>query len=636
MRFPTLRAPKLPSSSTLAPARNQPLRWRPRPAGCPQLKNVETPQERRPSALPEGCTLDSYYRSEARPLHELKPHWKDLGTEVSFETWLNLRDRARKDLFWLGKSVLKKDLTKCHLEPCRRLFVQKNFNGVYRLGYTIGEVHSAIQKQARKKEMLFLMSRGGFKSTLDGIDSLQWMLNCPDIRILILTGEYKLALAFMSEIKGYFYRAEKAPASLLHKLFPEYVLEGKAGTSDSPIECPARIHNQKEPTLWVNAIVANLSGWHCDIRKMDDVVTDENSNSIDARGKEGKLKLKIDGTDNLVDEWGFTDIIGTPYYPDDYYAERLKTPQEEAPLEVGIFPAWTVKPPFIGTPLKDITIEAVDLLFPEKLTFKSLRQKLMKNERLFRCQQLCEFAGEADHVSFTEDVLKAHLVAKGPEDGETYLSWDWSFSRSSYSDYSAGVCGRIVQRADRFDLYIMEIIFGRWKPSELAFQMVQFEKKWKPKGTIVEKSVGAELLQMEIQRQAQRHEVSLNVLWKPPSVEKDAKRNRIKGVETLLANDCLWFVGGQWIDETFEQFIRYTGETRNKGRKDDIPDALAYMQFFCPSTQNNEELLKLQADREKRAEQQAIYRNIFDTPMYRPPPVEPVSMRRKLFGALAR
>ena len=598
------------------------------------MEQVEAPK---PYALPEGYHLDSYYRSEARPLCELKPLWKELGQEVTFAMWLRMRDVARKNLFFLGKDVLKKDLTTWHKEPCSRLFVQKNFDGVYKLGYTIGDVHLAISNQKRKKEMLFLASRGSFKSTLDGIDALQWMLNAPDIRILILTGEFKLALAFMSEVKGYFYRAEKAPASLLQKLFPEYILKGKNGTSDSPIECPARIHNQKEPSLWVNAIVANLSGWHCDIRKMDDVVTDENSNSVDARGPDGKLKAKIDGTDNLVDEWGFTDILGTPYYPDDYYGERMKVVDDDAPIEFGRFPGWQVKIPHIGIPLKELTADMVELLFPEKLTFRSLRQKLMKNERMFRCQQLCEPAADGeDQVTFTESVLQKHLIAKAPPEGDVYITWDTSFARTSYADYSAGVAARIIPGEDRFDVYILEVVFGRWRPSELSFQLVQFERKWKPKATLIERPAGDELLRLEIQRQAQRYQVPLNIYWKSPLNAPDAKRNQIKGVETLLANDELWFVGGAWIEETFLQFVRYTGERKNKGRKDDIPDAIAQMQFFCPSTENKKHLQEAQEERQKKADNQAAYSHIFDIPMTIPVPVEPVSMRRKLFGSLAR
>jgi hypothetical protein len=590
----------------------------------------------KPSALPEGCTPESYYKSEARPLHELKPLWKKFGDEIPFKLWLDYRDKARKDLFWLGKAILKKDLTKCHLYPCYKLFVQKNFDGIYKLGYTIGDVHAAIQKQNRKKEMLWLDPRGAFKSTLDGIDSVQWMLNCPDIRILILTGEYKLALAFMSEIKGYFYRPEKSPATFLHKLFPEYILEGKSGTSDQPLECPARIHNQKEPSLWVNAIVANLSGWHCDIRKMDDVVTDENSNSVDARGSDGKLKQKIDGTDNLVDEWGFTDIIGTRYYTDDYYGERMKT-EEDAPIEILVRQCWRLKPPFIGTPLQEITEEMVDLLFPEKLSFKSLRQKLRKNERMFRCQQLNEPAAEGDQVTFTEGMLNAHLVTQVPNvEADIYTLWDTSFARTSYADYSAGVATKIIPGDERFDVYILEIIFGRWRPSELAFQYVQFEKKWKPKASLIERPAGDELLRIEMQKQAQRYGVALNIIWKNPSNAPDAKRNEIKGIETLISNDQFWFVGGQWIDETFNQLMKYTGERKNKGRKDDIPDALAKVQYFCPFTSGNKELERIKKERETQVEKQAIYNHIFDSRKQPPPPIPPVPMRQRLFGSLAR
>lgn len=590
-------------------------------------------------ALPPGCDLETYYRAESRPLHALKTLWREHGMEVGFEMWLKLRDRGRKDLWWLGKEVLHKDLTRWHEEPCARLFVQKNFDGAYRLGYSIGEVHEAIGLQDRKKEMLFLASRGGFKSTLDGIDCVQWMLNCPDIRILILTGEYKLALAFMSEIKGYFYLAEKAPQRMIHKLFPEYTLRGKDGTSESPLECPARVHNQKEPSLWVNAIVANLSGWHCDLRKMDDVVTDENSNNPDSRGQDGKLKLKIDGTDNLVDEWGFTDIIGTPYYIDDYYALRIAAAEAgEAPLEFGKFPCWQVKQRFIGTPLKELTENMVTLLFPEKLTFKSLRQKLVKNERLFRGQQLCEPSADASApITFTEAVLQKHLVSTAPSGGDMFITWDTSFARTSYADYSAGVCGRIIPGDERFDLYIMEVIFGRWRPSELSFQIVQFEKKWNPKATLIERPAGDELLRIDMQRQAQRFQVPLNIIWKTVSNAPDAKRNEIKSVETMLANDQIWFVGGQWIDETFSQFMRYTGERKNKGRKDDIPDAIAKMQYFCPFMDSNKELEAAKEAQRLREEQRVVYARIFEpaAQAFTPPPSQ-TSMRQRLFGSLAR
>lgn len=520
-----------------------------------------------------------------------------LGQRCDFYEWLDFRDKARKDLFWLGKDVLKKGLIEKVHQPVCDQFIQKDFDNKYHQDYTIDELHRWIDKQVRldtkgnaTKEMLLLDPRGAYKSTIDGIDCVQWMLNCPDIRILILTGEFKLALSFMTEIKGYFFLAQGGQPKDFHLLFPEYILRGRDGASKEPIDCPARLHPQKEPSLWVNAIVANLSGWHCDIRKGDDMVTDENSNTEDARLK---LKEKIDGTDNLVDEWGFSDFIGTRYFPKDWYGTRLSPEEGETevvPMKYFCRACWTVKPGFAEVPLKQLTADMVDLLFPEKLTFMSLRRKLVKNERSFRNQQLNEPMDSVDDetgftISFSEQVLKDHSISIGaaPKDGDIYITWDTALSANKTSDFSGGVAFRVYEKPNHnFGIVVLEIIFDKWKQSELAYQIVSFNKKWNPKMTLIETLNGSELFQKEVQTLALQHQVPLSIWWKAPSSQADAKRNRIKGLETLLNNDELYFVFGPWLEETFKQLGNYTGERKNKGRKDDIPDALAYACFFLP------------------------------------------------------
>jgi predicted phage terminase large subunit-like protein len=345
--------------------------------------------------------------------------------------------------------------------------------------------------------------------------------------------------------------------------------------------------------------------------------------------------MKIDGTDNLVDEWGFTDVVGTRYYVDDYYGERFKVPQSEAPLRMMVRRAWYIKPEYTHLPIQAIKSEMVELLFPEKLSFKSLRQKLSKNERMFRCQQLNEPAGDSDAFTFDEDVLKAHLINAAPLDGTKYITWDTSYARDTTADYSAGVCSKIVQVDDVWEMYIVEIIFGKWKPSELVHHMIQFELKHRPKMTLIEEMNGAEFLKADLQRLAQVRQCPLNMMWQKASPAADAKRNRIKSLETLLKNHQMFFVAGAWIDETFNQFMRYTGERKNKGRKDDIPDAIAYQQFFLPTNANNEEMKKAQAEREEREKQKAYYDRYFTPASVPVPKYEPPSIKRQLFGSLA-
>src|SRR5271166_3944586 len=306
-------------------------------------KAKKTKKDKRPDPSKTRIRIQD---SNVDPTHQGKRRRRSLedityevNDVVSFWRWLELRDRARKDLFWLGRLHGKGLYRSVHQITCDQ-FVPKNFGGpwlnidgtvdvlrepvesMYFDGYTLDDFHDMIDEhhQWRDREAMLLDSRGFYKSTIDGVDSVQWLLNCPDIRILIITGEYKLAVAFASEIKGYFNLSEGQEPTAFHLLFPEYVLRGVDGKSKEPLFCPARIHEQKEGSLWVNSIVANLSGWHCDLKKGDDIVTDENSNSEEAREK---IKVKYDGTDDLLDPHGFMEHIGTRYFTDDWYGTRL-------------------------------------------------------------------------------------------------------------------------------------------------------------------------------------------------------------------------------------------------------------------------------------------------------------------------
>jgi phage terminase large subunit-like protein len=488
--------------------------------------------------------------------------------------------------------------------------------------YSVDDFHDMMDEhhQWREREMMLLDSRGFYKSTIDGIDSVQWLLNCPDIRILIITGEYKLAVAFAKEIKGYFNLWEGQEPTAFHLLFPEYILRGVDGTSSEPLFCPARLHDQKEGSLWVNSIVANLSGWHCDIKKGDDIVTDENSNSEEAREK---IKVKYDGTDDLLDPHGFMDHIGTRYFTDDWYGTRLApNPEtgEVAPIKYHKRGCWTVKTEYAATPLLQLTEDMVTLNFPQRWTFSKLRTVLLKKysthgDRYFRNQQLNEPTDAVEDsgfkISFTEADLRAHMYQReaAPKSGDIYIVWDWALSDKKTSDYSVGVVARLYKNAaNEWAFVILEIVYDKWKYSEVAFQIVSLAKRWGPKVTMVEQSNGYEMLRDEITRVGHRFGYQPYIYWKQPSRAENAKRNRIKSVEILLAEHRLHFVIGPWIDETIKQHVQYTGEKKNKGRKDDIPDAISYLIYILP-TGARPAVEKVDPDEERRLqEEQEKYR----------------------------
>lgn len=589
-------------------------------------KKDEGPKRPNPSETRiriQGCNSDPIEKLKGRRKVVASAIEWELDDVVDFWRWLELRDRARKDLFWLGRLLGKGLYRSVHQITCDQ-FVQKNFGGpwltpagtvdetkpmvgenlvlgdkiyptgMYFDGYTLDHFHEMINihhmrdddgnivnPEGREREMMLLDSRGFYKSTIDGLDSVQWLLNCPDIRILIITGEYKLANAFLTEIKNYFYMAKGQNPTAFHLLFPEYVLFTTRGET---LQSPARLLEQKEDSLWVNSIVANLSGWHCDLKKGDDIVTDENSNTEEAREK---IKIKYDGTDDLLDPHGFMDHIGTRYFTDDWYGTRLAA---KTPLKYHCRGCWSVKAEYSRVPIYELTAEMVDLTFPQRWSFTRLKDTLeKKGEKYFRNQQLNEPSDAEEEnpfrISFTEADLRAHFYQReaAPKAGDIFIVWDWALSNKKTSDYSVGVVARLYRNdAGEWAFVILEIIYDKWKYSELAHQIVALSKRWGPKVTMIEQSNAADMLKDEITRVSRRFGYEPYIYWKQPSREDNAKRNRIKSLEMLLSEHRLHFVLGSWIDETIKQFTQYTGEKKNKGRKDDIPDAASYLTYLLP------------------------------------------------------
>ena len=608
-----------------------------------------------------------YYKSECRPLGELHPHYhkltsgrlthgrnsfKQLGRKaLTFRQWLDSRDRARKDLYWLGKECIgTPESGSGFVEHVHRemlsCFVKKNFDGVYHKGFTLEEVREAIDRQPREKEMLLLCPTGAFKSTANKIDAAQWMLNVPDIRIFIMTGSGALSRKFLREVKGFFHRVGQP--TYFQTLFPEYVIEGTDGETMVPMYCPARMCPQPgTPTIWVNSIDGAVAGWHCDIWKGDDIVNEDNSNTEDTRAS---LKARYDNvSQNRPDRWAFRDHLGTRYDADDWYGSRIEEfrryPESNA-LKYLCRAAWTVKAGFLRLPIKQLQEHMVDLYFPEFMPFKLLIAKCRQNERQFRCQQLNEPAGSELAVSFERETIERHTIILNavprPANGirVPVVIWDTAHDSKVQSDYSAGAVGWCFDETRA--LYVLEVDHGKWKDSETAVHVVDLHWKWNARFTEVEKFHGWELFAAEVQRVSLgKYRKYLPLLWRETDTTSGSKRNRVKGLESLLNADRLWFVEGDWMETLVDQFVRFTGFS--KRRKDDIPDAIAGLQRLIPpeprlveeamrESENQRKAREKQELRDKFAAQhtEAAYRTVFQAPP--PPPQseaepEPVAVR---------
>lgn len=556
---------------------------------------------------------------------------------LSFERWLQYRDKARKDLFWLGRLLGKSLFRDTHQIICDA-FVQKNFDGLYFPDYTFDDSHEAIGAQkryaadgTRTNTLMLFAPRSGFKSTIDGLDAAQWMLNCPDIRIMIMTSVKNLSEQLMGEIKGYFYLPDRGKPTAFQTLFPEYILRGVDGRSYQPIFCAAQVFNAKEPHVWVTSLDSSFVGQRCDIRKLDDIVEDKNSADEELREK---LKEKIKATNALVEDWGKTDIIGTRYFTTDWYGWRmgqapdLNDPEGDVgtePFAYLCIPCYTPKPEhevkyqqLLDKPngVFEITEDMVDLWFPYKLHWSNLRTRLREyKERGFKNQYL-NIATDPETLSdlvvhFDKETLRAHTyqLPAAPTTGETIVTVDWAYTANRQSDFSSIAAIRRHTREDLTqELIVLDVWCNKWKASDLALKIVLFLRQYKPTRTLIEKAPGADLLELAIKAQAKHlgcEELLNGIRFIPVDKSANAKANRIKCLEILLQDDRLHFVSGSWIDEAYKQFERFTGET-NKGRKDDIPDGIAMAARTLPSNtfihlKVNEEEERVRQEEEDKA-----------------------------------
>ncbi|MBO0912682.1 MAG: hypothetical protein J2P13_12895, partial [Acidobacteria bacterium] len=103
-------------------------------------------------------------------------------------------ERARRDLWFLASTVMKRvypDLVERLHKPMCDFFIQKNPSKEW-------------LSQDYDKNRLLLLPRGHFKTTINLIDCIQWMLAIPNVTIALFSGTEELTERMIDEVKQHF------------------------------------------------------------------------------------------------------------------------------------------------------------------------------------------------------------------------------------------------------------------------------------------------------------------------------------------------------------------------------------------------------------------------------------------------
>lgn len=491
---------------------------------------------------------------------------------LSLTEIMRFRFLAQTNLFFLCKLLeysyvsdykyeLEGVVHNTHEEICNKFFVRKD--------PTAKSFKDFATKYDGKKERLLLVPRGGFKSTIDMADVVQWIINFPEVTVLVLTGVLDLAKDFVAEIKGHFelddagkemadlFTTKKLvkPAmrgdgtlSLFQVLFSEHCIPREEGKSYE-YQTPAVSIVEKECTVFAASIEQNLTGWHVGVMKLDDVVTNENSQTVDRLRNVNK---QVSINQAMLHPYGFYDKIGTWYDSEDTYGQDVRNHKkaledgEDFPMEIYIRAAWwaTETAKKLGKIESEMQESDYVLWFneannPHALTYKFLKAK-KKTDLWFAIKYLND-PTQMHVIKFPRELLVRRTIPSTqlPQQGMIVTCVDTAYSTKSWADYTVILTALIY--GGRF--YVIDMKRGRYNEYELPQLIAATALQWRPKRMCIEDSVGVRWLGKEIYREMDKLRIRVPLEFVPlgQGNKAHAKEMKAKPVLRYLGDERLLF-----------------------------------------------------------------------------------------------
>ena len=545
-----------------------------------------------------------------------------LGKEV--------RRRSIADLKWLAKYFLWDSMSVSEngdIPVTENIFLDPQYD-VFAELFVKKDPSVPILQASSVKTRLLLWPRGGAKSSYDSVDTVQWVLCYPSIRILFLTGEASLSTGFISEIKGYFTLREETP-SLMNMFFPEHCCLRKEMGAGNVFTTPfykAKKTGRKEGTVRASSVGKTKAGWRFEVIKADDAVSDKNSETVEQCSS---ISEKLFLAEKLLMPGGFfKDYVGTRYAEEDHYGVLLEKYLANGEVETISGVGWTltrnktfnidiligracqIKPEVEeklrreGRPVNYIEAgeDGCILLLPQKQPYSWLMGEFSNNEKVFE-GQLNQNPRVASQKGFSRISLLRATVPFNlmPRQGPVSQFWDLSFSTKKGSDYCVG-SSVMWSEEDELDPLmkktgrkktigsVRKIVRDRFNPFTAAQAIVQLVAEDRPFILGIEDAGGSKNLEPTIHAEAYKtndpHVIAVctHIDWVTPSNQFDAKRIRMGGLIPWVEESRLRFANYcmqpkyDSLDVMYNEFDRCMSSHHH----DDIPDNLGYQPRYAP------------------------------------------------------
>jgi hypothetical protein len=471
-------------------------------------------------------------------------------------------ERGRRDLFFLCKEILhyRDMIPRVHQPVCDLYGTPKwcdgdNWREVF---YSQDTIHN----------YLLIDPRGEFKTSISLGKMLQNWVNFPDVAMLRMAGKESLVKDMVQEVRDQILTNTDFRETY-SKHVPWSTRKGEEGQAPGDFGTafkmtnPARRTPRKDATIAISTLDSVKASTHCEWLSGDDLVHEKNYQTKDLLET---TKTDWDHAHNLVNPEAFRELVGTRYDWSDLYGDIIErlgglwrihvrpiwTPDRKFAEQHGFYLAQTFRHPKTG--------EDLYLLHPERWRLEKLLELQDENPYLFNCQRLNNpIPASADNFPMPELVRHTVTRDKYPDTGllNIFMGWKFDFTDAE-AEPAVGVVGGWDSKGR---LFVIDLVMGRFKPSQIIDLMIIFWQKWPISRMVLADNKKERMLEPGLMSRLRMMKLSFPIDWVKfggNDQTEDAMISYVLALEPLLRENQLWFHGElPHLTNLYLQFSRF-------------------------------------------------------------------------------
>lgn len=465
----------------------------------------------------------------------------------------------------------------------------------------LGGIHRDVirwwNREEAKSHQLLLMPRDHQKSALVAYRVAWLITKNPAVRVLYISSTANLAIKQLKFIK------DILTSDIYRFYWPEMVNpeEGKREKwteTEIAVDHPKRKEELvRDPTVFTAGLTTSITGLHCDVAVLDDVVVRENAYTEEGRDRtksQYSLLSSIEGAD--AQEW----VVGTRYHPKDLYNDMVEMEvdlfDDEGEL-IGSEPLYE-KAEYQVESRGDGTGEFIWprqqrsdgkwFGFDQAILAKKRAQYLDKTQ--FRAQYYndpndsSEAAISREYFQYYDRTFLTRVHGIWYYKAlrlNVFAAIDFAYSLGKKSDYTSIV---VLGVDPLSNYYVLDVDrFKTKQVSEYFARILAMHRKWDFRKIRAEVTAAQEVIVEELkQNYIRTHGLALSVEGVRPTRHQGSKEERMEAIlQPRYSNMQVWHYSGGNCQTLEEELVLQNPP------HDDVKDALAScMEIAVPPSKN--------------------------------------------------